>query len=210
MAQTNWYKEALDDQEPGPSSETKAGRGRSPAEDIATMRKGQDAEKPQNIPKGTGDNYITHAQERKLHIHNRYRQKPSTNNFQYTKSTTKNNLDIPKKSKYEHVKDYNNDAKHDKPAHIKCTENVNRHGTPSNIPTSQPTKTSGREPTVAAGRQPATKPTHADSIAPLLPEKEIQKDIIDNNYNTPQPKHTLAQETQQNKLQFQLTISTPK
>jgi hypothetical protein len=93
---------------------------------------------------------------------------------------------------------------------MKGVENVNRHDTPNTIPTSQPTKTVGREPTVAAGIQPATKPTHANSIAPLPPEKEIQKDTINNNFNAPQPEHTLAQETQQNKLYFQLSMSTPE
>jgi len=81
-AQTNRYKEALDDLGPEPASDTRAFRGRSPAEDIATMRKGQDVGKPQNIPKGTGYNTSTPAQERQLHSHNRYIQKPSTNNFQ--------------------------------------------------------------------------------------------------------------------------------
>jgi len=50
----------------------------------------------------------------------------------------------------------------------------------------------GTEPTVAAGRKTATKPTHADNITPLPSEKELQMEHINNNYNTPQLEHTIA------------------
>jgi hypothetical protein len=164
------------------------------------MRKGQDVGKPQNKIKGTRDNISTPAQVRQLLSHNRYRQKPSTNKDQNTKSTTiKINLDIPNEYKYEHVKD-NNDSNLDKQAHIKGTEDVNRHDTPNTIPTSQPTKTVGREPTVAAGRQPATTPTHADIIT-LLPRKKRYRKTTSTIITTHHNQNTLSH-TKHNKTNY--------
>ena len=82
-------------------------------------------------------------------------------------------------------------------------------GTPNRHPDRQ--KTDGIDPTVAAGRKPAIKPTHADRIMLLPPPvKAIQIDHTNTNNTTSQPEHTLAQETQQKIVQRQLTMSTPK
>ena len=109
----------------------------------------------------------------------------------------------------ENVND-NYESKPYKKAHIKDTNNSNRNDTLHTKPTTQLTKTLGVEPTVAAGRKPATRPTHADSTTPLLPIKEIQKQHINNDYDTLKLEHTITKETQQTNTQSQLTMSTPE
>jgi hypothetical protein len=118
-------------------------------------------------------------------------------------------MDLPKESKNVHVTN-TCDSNFDKHAYIKGKENANRHETRHTKPTSQPTKTVGIDPTVTAGRQPAIKPTHADKNMLLPNVKVIQVEHTNNNNTTPQPQHTLAQETQQKTAQRQLAMSTPE
>jgi hypothetical protein len=106
---------------------------------MAPQRKGQDVVKPQNILKDTRDNKSTLARDMQLNSHNRYRQSPTINKAKKKSTTTKNNLDLPKEYKNEHVND-TYDSKLDKQEHIKDTENANSHNTPHTKPTSQPTK----------------------------------------------------------------------
>jgi hypothetical protein len=59
------YNAALADQDPGPSSVIRCGKGQSPAEDIATLRHGQKAETPQsNLEEG--DHKNPHAQVKQM------------------------------------------------------------------------------------------------------------------------------------------------
>jgi hypothetical protein len=66
----------MDDQDPGPTSETRAGKGRSPAEDVATPKQGQDVENPQYEP-DDGDSFSTPTQEQQSNNHNMYIQSPT-------------------------------------------------------------------------------------------------------------------------------------
>jgi hypothetical protein len=72
----NRYKAALGDQDPGPTSEIRDGRGQSPSEPIATLRHGQNAETPQ-INLEDGDYINTLAQEKQSSSHYRYKQSPT-------------------------------------------------------------------------------------------------------------------------------------
>jgi hypothetical protein len=132
-----------------------------------------------------------------MKIHVLYRQSPTLKTLQHEKTTIiKQNRELPKETKNAQVTN-TYDSNLDKHAHINGTKNANRHITSHTKPTSQPIKMVGTYPAVAAGRPPAIKPTHADSLVSLSPATTIQIEHNNNNYTTPHPEHILEQETQQ-------------
>ena len=152
----------------------RCGKGLSPAEAIATLRHGQNAEIPQsNLEEG--DHKNPHAQVKQPKCHYWYKQSPTILKaiINTPLATTKEIQKAPKELKIMNaINKY--DLKPNTLAHITDAKNSKRPGHPHTKPTTQPINTVGIEPTVVAGRKPTITPTRTDNTTPLPPEKRYK------------------------------------